>query len=243
LSPTLFPARITATFARSDGYVLISSAPALSYTNLNLLFRNTIPSSPQDHARQHQHLNTNFSSVHTATNRPTAKKSRHSPPSLAASVETSNSPLVPAIQAFTRSMEPIEESSRYGKRGRPPSVERCPVCYEFWSKPLMPTSEWRQDSPAESSIDFARATDTLFARLRQYGRETEEKYQQWKEKHSHCSYTKLPPYENLLVTLSDSASHHETGLSDRPDVPSIDTPDRTADDTSQAEAPPFTLSG
>jgi hypothetical protein len=159
----------------------------------------------------------------------------------------------------------------------------------------MPTSEWlRQDSRAESTSDFARATETLFARLRQYSRETEEKYQQWKEKHSHCSsnnhneakeneprdgdeglalkvskpieghfvtqitgiggsvpassaskshlYTNFPPYDNLVDTLRDSASLHETDLSDRPDVPSIDTPDRTADDTSQAESPPFTLS-
>lgn len=190
---------ITATSAKSHEHVSSPSAHVPSQTGPDPLFNNTTSSSSsQDHTTRQQRYNVRFAAVHTSANMPTtaAQRSRHSPPR-ATSTEPVDSPVVPqddhaeptiepAVQALTRILKPSEESSQPDARGRQSSVERCPRCYEAWSKPLMPTSEWRQDSPAESTTDFARATDTLFARLRQYGRDTEEKYEQWKEKHSRC---------------------------------------------------------
>jgi hypothetical protein len=181
-----------------------------------------------------QHYKVRFAAVYTSANMPTtaAQRSRHSPPR-ATSTEPVESPVAPqddyaepmiepTVQALTRSLKPSEESSQPDARGRQSSVERCPRCYEAWSKPLMPTSEWRQDLPARSTTDFARTTDTLLARLRQYGRDTEEKYEQWKEKHSHClstdhrdsNFNKYPAASTEMShSLSSTNPSHPTAQS------------------------------
>jgi hypothetical protein len=184
--------------ARSHEHVASLSAPAPSQTGTDPVFSNITQSLPQDHTTR-QRYNVRFAAVHTSANMPSTQRSRHSPlsPSAPVSTETIDSPsalpddiieptIEPATQTPTHDLKPSEELSPPDEFARESSVERCPRCSEPWSKPLLESSAWPQQSPAESSKDFAMAADNIIARFKQYGRDTEHKYELWKEKHRHC---------------------------------------------------------
>ena len=202
-SSTLPARNNTATpFSGSHERVGSPSAPAHSQSGPDLSPKRMTPSLPPDHTNashtRQQRYNVRFAANHTPANMPSAQRSQHSPPLATAPAPTepidSPSPppaerltptIEPAIQAIARSLQHSEPLQPQG-RGREISVERCPRCYEAWDRPLPNLAEWDRDSPAESATGFNRANMNLVSQIQQHGKEADQLYEQWKEKHSHC---------------------------------------------------------
>ncbi|KAF2832282.1 hypothetical protein CC86DRAFT_366128 [Ophiobolus disseminans] len=188
---------------RSHEHVARPPAPVPPRMGQDSPHRRINPALPSDHPStsntRQQRYNVRFAANHTPSNMPSAQKSRSSPPPLTAaptceptgSVSPSQTGRVvhtvePAIQAITRSLQPFDEPLQSEGRGREPSVERCPGCSDTWDRPLPDLANWDQDSPAENANGFALANMNLINQIQRHGKEADEKYEQWKEKHSHC---------------------------------------------------------
>jgi len=192
-----------ATSSRSHEHMGRPSAPVPPRTAPDSSHRRVNPSLPPDHAttsgHRQQRYNVRFVANHTPSNMTSAQRPRPSPPLATApdSREAIDSPsppraehvarpIEPAIQAITRSLQTTDESLQTERHDREQSVERCPRCYDTWNRPLPNPEEWSQDSPAENAESLWQANMNLFQRIRRHGKEADQKYEQWKEKHSHC---------------------------------------------------------
>ncbi|KAH8726225.1 hypothetical protein GQ44DRAFT_190052 [Phaeosphaeriaceae sp. PMI808] len=199
LHPTLPPP----SFSKSHEYS--ASPAAASYTQIGTdslprtLNPSPLPDQTHTNNTRQQRYNVRFAANHTPATMPSVQRSRNSPPlsTIPLSSERSESPVTPqnekaaptiepAIQAITRNLKQSDDSLHSDARARQPSVERCSGCNESWSRPLPSSSNWILDAPTESATDFARATDKLIARIRQYGKDADQRYEQWKEQHSRC---------------------------------------------------------
>jgi hypothetical protein len=229
-SPLLPPpppaTHIASTSTWSHEHVDKSSAPLQSRTATDSSFRRINSSQTPDHTNStntRQRYNVRFAANHTPANMPAAQRSRHSPPMPAAPspstevVESSTvppldehvaPPIEPAIQAITRSLKHSDESLQSDARTSESSAERCPRCNETWSRPLPSASEWGRVAPAESAKDLARASENFIAQMRQYGKDADQKYEQWKEKHSRCPIIDHRDSESRLYGLASQETSH-----------------------------------
>jgi hypothetical protein len=188
---------------REHEHVAWPTTPAQPHTGPVASHRRITPPLSSDHpgisnARQSRY-NVRFATNHTPSTMPVAQRPRPpSPgPAVSASLSVVDPPSPPQTEQIARerepalltiwgTLQPVNDQSQTQGLDREPSVERCSRCNEAWNRPLPKIANWSQDSPAEGANAFAQANMNLLNQIEKYGKDADLKYEQWKERHSHC---------------------------------------------------------
>ncbi|KAJ4346288.1 hypothetical protein N0V95_005498 [Ascochyta clinopodiicola] len=199
-------------------------------------------SNQNSNGTRQQRYNVRFAANYTSENMPPSQKSRNDPPTpnptsaMPAEPEQprSSPALVPTTEEYStstangsiRHSEPTPRATRDARdardRGdREHSVERCSGCNEAWTRPI-PDLDSRHISPAETGQEFGQITSNMIERLRKQNKMADAAYDEWKWRHSRCTYRAPSPFSSGSVEdaprRTESVPHAEgstNGTTDR----------------------------
>ena len=121
----------------------------------------------------------------------------------------------PAIQLINK-VSNTDDAPQTQSRKRESSVERCAGCGETWSRPLPESFSNLQSSSTGKGkeSEFARHTLDMVTRLNQHSKLADDKFGEWKIKHSFCVHHRdLSPYyaANNLHSAAANGTSSEYG--------------------------------